>query len=213
MDFFGRDIENYISNHTSQEDEVLARLYRETHLKVLNPRMLSGHVQGVFLEMISRMVHPRRILEIGTYTGYSAICLARGLSEDGILHTIEVNPELAEFSGRYFQEAGVASRIIQHTGDALKIIPYIGEMFDLVFIDAAKEFYPEYYHLVLDKVKNGGFILADNALWDGKVTGDQPGGDKETSGMREFNNIVQKDERVQNVLLSVRDGMMMIRKL
>jgi predicted O-methyltransferase YrrM len=213
MDFLNHNIENYIGRHTSPEDEVLARLYRETHLKVLNPRMLSGHVQGVFLEMISRMVHPRRVLEIGTYTGYSAICLARGLSEDGILHTIEVNPELAGFSKRYFKEAGVESRIIQHTGDALKIIPLIGEMFDLVFIDAAKEYYPDYYHSVFRKVKSGGFILADNALWDGKVAAKHSKADKETIGIAEFNNIVQKDERVQNVLLAMRDGMMMIRKL
>jgi predicted O-methyltransferase YrrM len=206
-------IETYITDHTSPEDDLLKRLNRETHLKVLNPRMLSGHVQGRFLEMISKMIRPKRILEIGTYTGYSAICLAKGLAGNGILHTIEVNPELEEFAKRYFREAGLESQIIQHGGDALELIPQIDETFDLVFIDAAKESYLDYYHLIFDKVRKGGFILADNALWDGKVVDLNQVQDKETQGIMAFNDFIRKDDRVENVLLSLRDGIMIIRKL
>ncbi len=206
-------IETYITDHTSPEDDLLKRLNRETHLKVLNPRMLSGHVQGRFLEMISKMIRPQRILEIGTYTGYSAICLAKGLAGNGILHTIEVNPELEEFAKRYFREAGLESQIIQHGGDALELIPQIDETFDLVFIDAAKESYLDYYHLIFDKVRKGGFILADNALWDGKVVDPNQVQDKETQGIMAFNDFIRKDDRVENLLLSLRDGIMIIRKL
>lgn len=206
-------IETYITDHTSPEDDLLKRLNRETHLKVLNPRMLSGHVQGRFLEMISKMIQPHRILEIGTYTGYSAICLAKGLSGNGILHTIEVNPELEEFAKRYFREAGLEKQIIQHRGDALELIPQINETFDLVFIDAAKESYLDYYHLIFDKVRKGGFILADNALWDGKVVDPNQSQDKETNGIVAFNDFIRNDNRVEKVLLSIRDGIMIIRKL
>ena len=206
-------IETYITDHSSPEDDLLKRLNRETHLKVLNPRMLSGHVQGRFLEMISKMIRPQRILEIGTYTGYSAICLAKGLAGNGILHTIEVNPELEEFAKRYFREAGLESQIIQHGGDALELLPQIDETFDLVFIDAAKESYLDYYHLIFDKVRKGGFILADNALWDGKVVDPNQVQDKETQGIMAFNDFIRKDDRVENVLLSLRDGIMIIRKL
>jgi len=212
MDLLNPDIERYIGGHTSPEDPVLEKLYRETYLRVLNPRMLSGHVQGVFLEMVSRMISPQNILEIGTYTGYSALCLVKGLVKNGMLHTIEINPELVDFAKRFFSQAGIESKIIQYTGDALRIIPQIKEKFDLVFIDAAKEHYLDYYQLVIEKVKSGGFILADNALWDGKVTQKHISGDKETPGIRAFNEFVQKDNRVQNVLLSIRDGIMMIRK-
>jgi caffeoyl-CoA O-methyltransferase len=213
MDLINRSFETYISGHTTQADSILEKLYRETYLKVLNPRMLSGPVQGRFLEMISRMIKPGRILEIGTYTGYSAICLARGLEKNGLLHTIEVNEELGEFAERYFREAGLDSMIIQHTGDAVEIIPRLNEVFDLVFIDAAKENYLDYYHLVIDRVRKGGFILADNALWDGKVIESPENHDKETRGIVAFNNFVQADDRVENVLLSVRDGIMLVRKL
>ena len=206
-------LETYITDHTSPEDELLKRLNRETHLKVLNPRMLSGHVQGRFLEMISKMIQPHRILEIGTYTGYSAICLAKGLAGNGILHTIEVNPELEEFAKRYFREAGLEKQIIQHSGDALELIPQINETFDLVFIDAAKESYLDYYHLIFDKVRKGGFILADNALWDGKVVDPNQAQDKETHGIVAFNDFIRNDNRVEKVLLSLRDGIMIIRKL
>jgi predicted O-methyltransferase YrrM len=183
--------------------------------------MLSGPVQGRFLEMISRMIRPERILEIGTFTGYSAICLAQGLAEGGKLHTLEAEGAYAEIAREYFGKAGLTDRIILHEKDALQIIPELNEIFDLVFIDAAKELYIDYYKLVFDKVRKNGYILADNTLWDGKVleagrTGDKETwrqGDQETRGIIEFNKMVQEDERVENVLLSIRDGVSVIRKL
>lgn len=205
-------LDGYIQNHTTAEDEILAQLYRETHLRVLNPRMLSGPVQGKLLEIFSRMMNPLAILEIGTYTGYSAICLARGLAPGGVLHTIEVNPELDEIAGKYFKIAGLEKKIVRHTGDALHIIPSLEEIFDLVFIDAAKEHYPDYYSLVFDKVRTGGIILADNVLWDGKVVHQSKKPDKETAGIIAFNDMVQQDVRVENVMISDRDGLMIIRK-
>ncbi|MFU8842455.1 MAG: O-methyltransferase [Bacteroidales bacterium] len=204
-------ITQYIVAHTTAEDPILEGLWRETHLRVMYPRMLSGHIQGKLLEMISYMVRPLNILEIGTYTGYSALCLAKGLQEGGKLHTIEVNPELTTFSGKYFKKAGMMDKIVQHTGDALEIIPGMEMYFDLVFIDAAKEDYLRYYSLVFDKVLSGSFIMADNALWDGKVTGKgKP--DSETRGIIAFNDFVMNDPRVDNLLLQVRDGIMLIRK-
>ncbi len=208
-----KHIEEYIKNHTSEEDSLLADLDRETNLKVMYPRMLSGHLQGKFLEMISCMINPKTILEIGTYTGYSAICLAKGLSVDGVLHTIEINPELNNISDRYFDKSGMKFKIQQHTGSALDIVPKIKEIFDLVFIDADKENYLNYYNLVFDKVNTGGFILADNALWAGKVVESPDKQDKETKGIIEFNNFVQQDKRVENMLLPLRDGIMMVRKI
>ena len=205
-------IDRYIQHHTTAEDEILAQLYRETHLRVLNPRMLSGPVQGKLLEMISCMINPLRILEIGTYTGYSAICLARGLAPKGVLHTIEVNPELDEIASKYFRLAGLENRIMRHTGDALHIIPALEEIFDLVFIDAAKDHYPDYYSVVFDKVRQGGFIIADNVLWDGKVVHQSKKPDRETAGIIAFNDLVQGDDRVENVMISDRDGLMIIRK-
>lgn len=204
-------IENYIKNHTSEEDPILAELYRETHLKVMQPRMLSGHVQGVFLQMVSRLIQPKKILEIGTYTGYSALCLVKGLAPNGQLHTIEINDELVDFAANYFNKSKNAAQIVQHTGDALAIIPTLNEMFDLVFIDADKENYLNYYNAVFDKLSVGGVILVDNTLWDGKVV--NPGKyDKETKGIVEFNDAVQNDDRVNNVLIPMRDGIMMIEK-
>jgi len=205
------EIEEYIEHHTSPEDELLYALRRKTFLHTPYPRMLSGPVQGRFLAMISRMVSPAKILEIGTFTGYSAICLAQGLSKEGILHTIEAEGSYAEIAREYFEKAGLTEKIILHEGDALQIIPSLDERFDLVFIDAAKEHYVDYYNLIFDKVKMGGFILADNTLWDGKVL-DGGQGDGETMGIVEFNMMVQEDDRVENVLLSVRDGVMIILK-
>jgi len=190
----------------------LMELFRETHLKIMHPRMLSGHVQGVFLELISKMIKPSQILEIGTYTGYSALCLVKGLIPGGQLHTIEVNHELVDFAAKYFAKAKVSKEIFQHTGEALRIIPTLKQKFDLVFIDADKENYLNYYHQVMDKVRKGGVILADNALWDGKVINSKKR-DKETAGIAEFNDYVQKDKRVTNVLVPLRDGMMMIQKI
>ncbi len=206
-------LEKYILDHTKEEDGLLAELNRETYLKTIHPRMLSGHLQGKFLEMISHMIKPKTILEIGTFTGYSAICLAKGLSDDGVLHTIEINPELKNFSVKYFERSGLNYKIKQHTGSALDIIPQLNEVFDLVFIDADKENYLSYYKLVFDKVKTGGFILADNALWDGKVLKNPNQQDKETKGVDEFNKYIQQDKRVENMILSLRDGIMMVRKL
>lgn len=207
-----KKLENYITGHTSAEPELLQRLNRETHVKILFPRMMSGHLQGKFLEMISWMVRPERVLEIGTYTGYSAICLSAGLTENGSLHTIEINPELEDFILKYIREAGLSEKINLHIGDAMEVIPQLDEKFDLVFIDADKENYLNYYHLVFDKVKKGGFILADNALWDGKVLSPDKKMDKETTGIVEFNDFVQNDDRVENVLLPLRDGVMVVRK-
>jgi predicted O-methyltransferase YrrM len=208
-----RNLEDYIADHTSAESELLQKLNRETHVKILFPRMLSGHLQGKILEMISWMIRPERVLEIGTYTGYSAMCLASGLSENGLIHTIEINPELEEFILKYFKEAGLSEKIKLHIGNALKIIPQLDENFDLVFIDADKENYLNYYNLIFDKVRKGGFILADNALWDGKVVDNKKRPDKETEGIIRFNDFVQNDSRVENVLLPVRDGIMIVRKI
>lgn len=206
-------LEEYIENHTTQEPELLYQLRRQTFLHTPYPRMLSGPVQGRFLGMISRMIRPERILEIGTFTGYSAICLAGGLAPGGILHTLEAEPGYAEIAREYFRKAGLEDHIILHDGDALEIIPQLKETFDLVFIDAAKEHYSDYYKAVFDKIKPGGYILADNALWDGRVLEGSSAKDPETKGIIRFNDEIQQDERVENVLVSIRDGIMLIRKL
>lgn len=207
------DLNQYIQEFTSREDKVLSDLQRETHLKVLYPRMISGPVQGKFLEMVSAMVKPENILEVGTYTGYSAICFAKGLAEAGQLHTIELNPELCDFANKYFKKAGLSDKIVQHIGNALDIIPTIDKKWDLVFLDADKENYLNYYNLVFDNVKKGGFILADNVLWDGKVLNPEVNKDKETKGIIEFNNFIKNDDRVENLLLPLRDGIMILKKL
>ena len=188
-------------------------LRRKTFLHTPYPRMLSGPVQGQFLTMISRMVRPQMILEIGTFTGYSAICLAQGLEKGGKLHTIEAGGAYAEIALEYFRKAGLEDRIVLHEGDALEIIPQLKETFDLVFIDAAKEQYIDYYHLVFEKVRKGGYILADNALWDGRVLEGERAGDPETRGIISFNKMIREDKQVENVLLSLRDGVMLICKL
>lgn len=205
------DFETYAEQYTSEEPDYLKELYRETNLKTIYPRMMSGHLQGQFLKMISQLMRPRRILEIGTFTGYSGICLAQGLSPDGLLHTIDSNPESVAIGKKYFEKAGVKDKIISHIGNAMIVIPGMDEVFDLVFIDADKENYLNYYHLVFDKVRTGGLILADNAFWDGKVL-DEQHADHETKGIIEFNRFIQQDERVENILLTLRDGLMMIRR-
>jgi caffeoyl-CoA O-methyltransferase len=206
-------IQEYIENHTTPETELLYELRRKTFLHTPYPRMLSGPVQGQFLTMISSMIRPERILEIGTFTGYSAICLAGGLAPGGKLHTVEADPSYAEIAREFFRKAKMEDSIVLHGGDALDIIPQLNETFDLVFIDAAKEHYSDYYKAVFDKVKPGGFILADNALWDGRVLEGESAGDPETRGIISFNKMIREDERVENVLLSLRDGVMMVRKL
>ncbi len=204
------DIMKYAEMHTQVESAVLKELNRETHLKILKPRMLSGHTQGQLLQLISCMIKPKQILEIGTFTGYSAICLAEGLAEKGMIHTIEYNPELEDIILKYFGKANMNRKAKLYIGQALEIIPTINEVFDLVFIDADKENYLNYYRMVFDKVKNGGFILADNVLWDGKVVTESK--DRETIGIIEFNDFVQNDNRVENLLLPFRDGLMVVRK-
>jgi predicted O-methyltransferase YrrM len=203
----------YALQHTTTEDEILKRLYRETNLKTVYPRMLSGHMQGKFLELISYMIRPSRILEIGTFTGYSAICMAKGLAEGGLLYTIDINDELAEMALKYFKMAGFIEKIILHTGDARKIIPALDEQFDLVFIDGDKEQYLQYYDQVMKVLKTGGFIIADNVLWNGKVLPGNTGYDKETKGIRDFNSFVSGDSRVEKLMLPFRDGLFILRKI
>jgi len=206
------EIENYAEEHTSPESPLLSKLNRETHLSQVYPRMLSGHIEGTFLRMICNIQKPRRVLEIGTFTGYSAIFMAMGLPENGILHTIEVNPEQEEIITRYIHEAGLAEKIVLHIGDAMEIIPSLNEKWDLVFLDADKPNYLQYYNILFERLKPGGILLADNALWDGKVLKVKERMDADTTGIAEFNDFIQNDERVENVLLPVRDGIMVVRK-
>jgi caffeoyl-CoA O-methyltransferase len=207
-----RDLETYISDHTTEEDPLLEELYRQTHIRFVNPNMASGHLQGRFLEMVSKMIRPLNILEIGTFTGYSAICLARGLRENGMLITLEINDELASFSKSYFTRAGLDSRIKLVNGNALEIIPDLDMKFDLVFIDADKRDYCDYFKLVFDKVNNGGFIIADNVLWGGQVT-EKNTTDPQARGIIDFNEMIKKDDRVENMILHLRDGLMIMRKV
>ena len=206
-------IMEYALQHTTPEDEVLNRLNRETNLKTVYPHMLSGHLQGRLLEMLSHMIRPHRILEIGTFTGYSAICLAKGLPEKGLLHTIDINDELADMALKYFRLAGLSEKIIFHAGDAREIIPELEDEFDLIFIDGDKEQYLEYYEAVMRKLKKSGFILADNVLWGGKVLPGYAGRDKETAGIADFNAFISADKRVEKILLPFRDGLFILRKI
>ena len=211
MDFIAQEIIDYAAQHTSEEPSLLAQLNRETWEKVLYPRMLSGHIQGRILSFLSQMMQPSRVLEIGTYTGYSAICLAEGLAEGGKVTTIDIDPELSVYIQKYIEATGNTQRIETLIGNATEIIPTLEEVFDLVFIDADKENYCTYYELVFPKLRKGGVILADNVLWSGKVL-DNTIKDKETTAIRAFNRMVSEDGRVEQVLLPVRDGIMMIRK-
>jgi len=206
-----RQLEKYILDHSVTEDPVLEDLYRQTHLRFVNPNMACGHLQGKFLEMISRMVNPSYILEIGTFTGYSAICLAKGLRSDGMLITVEANDELAGFSRSYFIKAGVASKIKSITGRFQDVAATIQEEFDLVYIDGDKREYIEYFMLIIDKVRPGGFIVADNVLWGGKVF-EKGTKDQQTKGIIDFNEMVRKQKNIENIILPLRDGIMLIRK-
>ena len=203
-------IEKYLTDYSSPEDPVLEDLYRQTHIKFVNPNMSAGHLQGKLLEFFSRMIKPDKILEIGTFTGYSAICLARGLKPGGKLITIEINDELREFSHSYFCKAGVDSKIIQITGKAQDIVPGLNHLFDLVYIDGDKREYIEYFKLIIDKVIRGGFILADNVLWGEKVL-EKTTKDPQTRGIIEFNEMIRKDKSIEKVILPVRDGIMLLR--
>lgn len=212
MDLIRKEIEEYCIEHTSPESPLLARINRETHLSQVYPRMLSGHLQGTLLRMISSMLKPRRILEIGTFTGYSAINLAEELTSDGILHTIDVDPELEPIVNKYITDAGLQDKVKMHIGQAEEIIPDLNEKWDIVFIDADKPNYLKYYKMVIADVRPGGFILADNALWDGKVI-DPDTSNKDAIGIREFNEYIQSDPQVENLLLPFRDGLMIIQKV
>lgn len=206
-----KKLEQYIEDFSTPEDPILEDLYRQTHIRFLNPNMVSGHLQGKLLEFISRMIQPASILEIGTFTGYSAICLAKGLKPGGKLITIEINDELTHFAHSYFQKAGLADRITQYTGKAQEIILDLDNTFDLVFIDAEKTEYIEYYMLIIDKVRPGGFILVDNVLWGGKVV-EQETSDKQLMGILDFNTMIRHLTNIEEVIIPIRDGLMLIRK-
>lgn len=206
-----RKLDQYLIKHSAPEDPVLEDLYRQTHIRFVNPNMVSGHLQGKLLEFISRMINPENILEIGTFTGYSAICLAKGLKPGGKLITIENNDELTSFSHSYFCRAGVESNITQLIGRAQDIVSGLRQKFDLVFIDGDKREYIEYYRLIIGKVKRGGFILADNVLWGGKVL-EEDIKDPQARGIIEFNEMIKNEKNIENVILPLRDGLMLIRK-
>jgi caffeoyl-CoA O-methyltransferase len=206
-----KKLEQYIEDYSTPEDPILEDLYRQTHIRFLNPNMVSGHLQGKFLEFISLMVRPLNILEIGTFTGYSAICLSKGLQPNGKFVTIEINDELTTFAHSFFQKAGVDSKITQLTGKAQEIIPGLNLMFDLVFMDADKREYIEYYNLIIGKVNPGGFIIVDNVLWSGQVL-DKDTSDQQARGIIDFNSMIRKETIIENVIIPLRDGLMLIRK-
>ena len=211
MDFLPKKIEAYALAHTEGESNLLAKLNRETWAKVMTPRMLSGHLQGRVLSMFSKMISPKNILEIGTYTGYSALCMAEGLGVKGRLHTIECNEETSQFAKKYFDQYEYKEKIIQHLGDAMGIISSLEVEFQMVFIDADKENYSHYFDLVFDKLSVGGYIIADNVLWSGKVV--EAVQDQETKALVAYSKKVQQDKRVENMLMPIRDGLMICRKL
>ena len=213
MEFLPKDIEEYVLRHTPKESEVLYTLNRETHLKVMQPRMLSGHFQGQLLRFLVEMIQPKRILEIGTYTGYSAIAMAQGLPNGGKLTTIDVNQELEKMISHFIQKAGLSDTIEQITGNALEIIPTLTDTFDLVFIDADKRNYTRYLDLIINKVRRGGYILTDNVLWSGKVTMLKEKMDVDTQLIDAFNDYVQNHKQLESILLPVRDGLYISRKL
>jgi caffeoyl-CoA O-methyltransferase len=206
-----RKLEQFLHDHTSPEDPVLEDLYRQTHIRFVNPNMVTGHLQGKFLEFISLMIRPYNILEIGTFTGYSAICLAKGLLPGGKLVTIELNDELTAFARSYFQKSGMESKITQLTGRAQDIIPSLDQQFDLIYIDGDKREYTEYYRLAAGKLKPEGFILADNVIWGGKAI-EEDTTDPQASGIISFNEMIRKDKTIETVTIPLRDGVMMIRK-
>jgi predicted O-methyltransferase YrrM len=211
MDFLPEDISKYAEDHTSPESDLLKQINRDTHANVMMPRMLSGHLQGRFLSMVSHLIKPTYILEVGTYTGYSAICLAEGLKPEGKLITIDVNEELESRVRQYFEQSRLSDKIEYLIGDAAKLIPSLSHQFDIVFIDADKENYSVYYDLVFNKVAKGGLIMADNVLWSGKVVKSKT--DKDTRAILEFNEKVRNDTRVEVLLLPLRDGILMARKM
>ena len=213
MEFLPEKIDDYVVNHSQQEPKILQELTKETWQKVLNPRMLSGAFQGRVLSMISKLIRPKNILEIGTYTGYSTLCFAEGLSKEGKIITIDKNEELETLQNKYFEKSGYRTQIQQMVGDATKIIPTLTKQFDLVFIDADKSNYINYFHLIIDKMKPGGIILSDNVLWSGKVVESLNPKDLDTKVLLEYNKLLNIDKRVETVLLPIRDGLTVSRVL
>lgn len=207
MHFLPEDIDNYAVAHTNDEPELLKELARETWQKVLVPRMLSGHFQGRILSLLSKLVKPKSILEIGTYTGYSAMCMAEGLQKEGVLHTIDKNEELYDFQRKYFDRSGYGNQIQQYLGNALEVIKSIDDIFDMVFIDADKSNYSNYFYAVIDKMRSGGIILSDNVLWSGKVTVTPNPKDEDTKALIAYNKLLKEDDRVETILLPIRDGL------
>ena len=213
MEFIAQNLADYAEKHTSPEPKLLAELNRDTYANVLTPRMLSGHIQGRVLSMFSKMIQPKAILEIGTYTGYAALCMAEGLTSDGILHTIDIDEELETRINKFVSQSPFAHQVKLHIGNALDIIPMLNESFDLVFIDADKGNYAAYYDLLIDRLPSGAVLIADNVLWSGKVLdADQATTDQDTKALDSFNKKIQADTRVENVLMPIRDGLMVIRK-
>jgi len=213
MHFIPEKLDNYVVAHTEDEPELLDHLNRETYQKILQPRMLSGAYQGRVLSMISKLINPKNILEIGTYTGYSALCLAEGMQDSGALHTIDINEELIDFQRKYFDKSDYGNQIHQHLGDALKIIPKLDISFDLVFIDADKENYSNYFNIIIDKLNTGGIILSDNVLWSGKILETTfKKDDTSTPALIEYNALLKADKRVETVVLPIRDGLTISRK-
>jgi predicted O-methyltransferase YrrM len=213
MHFISEELEDYIERHSEKEPELLAALNKETYQKVLLPRMLSGHFQGRVLSMLSKLIRPTNILEIGTYTGYSALCLCEGMREHGLLHTIDIKEELVDFQRKYFEKSPLGNQIVQHLGEAIDIIPTLDLKFDLVFIDADKENYLNYYELIVPKMNRGGIILSDNVLWSGKVVEPLEPNDVSTKVLVEYNTYLKNDPRVETVLLPIRDGLTVSRVL
>ena len=214
MHFIPEDLDDYVVSHSENEPELLQELNRETYQKILQPRMLSGHYQGRILSMISKLVNPKNILEIGTYTGYSALCLAEGMQSNGVLHTIDVNEELVDFQRKYFDKSGYGKQIHQYLGNALEIIPKLDTTFDLVFIDADKENYSNYFNVIIDKLNTGGIIISDNVLWSGKVLETTfKKDDTSTPALIEYNALLKKDKRIETVVLPIRDGLTISRKI
>lgn len=213
MHFIAEKLDRYVVNHSEDEPDLLKQLTRETYQKILQPRMLSGHYQGRVLSMISKLVNPVSILEIGTYTGYSALCLAEGMQPSGELHTIDINEELVTFQRKYFDKSDYGKQIIQYLGDALDIIPKLDQTFDLIFIDADKENYPKYFNTIIDKLNVGGIILSDNVLWSGKVIETIQPEDITTRALIEYNDILKNDKRIKTVILPIRDGLTISRKV
>ncbi len=213
MHFLSPILEQYIADHSEPEPQLLQKLTRETHLKVVQPRMITGHFQGRALSLLSKLIYPKRILEIGTYTGYSALCLAEGLQREGTLHTIDINEELHDMQRRYFEQSEYNDQIVQHTGNALEIIPKMDEIFDLVFIDAEKVSYDHYFEAAIKKCRPGSVILSDNVLWSGKVVEPLNPKDKATKVLLDYNKKLRDDPRVETVLLPIRDGLTLSRVL